>query len=73
LPIIELVTIHGQFIDTRGFNIPGCEDPDDNKFIECAVAGNCKIIISGDKHLSKLAVYHGITILAPGNFVEKYL
>ena len=27
------------------------DDPDDNKFIECAVALDCKIIISGDKHL----------------------
>ena len=73
MPIIELVTIHGQFIDTRGFDIPVCEDPDDNKFIECAVAGNCKIIVSGDKHLLSLAGYHGITILPPRKFVEKYL
>jgi putative PIN family toxin of toxin-antitoxin system len=72
-PIIELITIHGQFVDTQRFNIPVCEDPDDNKFIECAVAGNCKIIISGDKHLLKLPGYHGITILNPRNFVEKYL
>ena len=27
LPIIELVTIHGQFVDTQGFNIPVCKDP----------------------------------------------
>jgi len=73
MPIIELVTIHGQFIDTRGFDIPVCEDPDDNKFIECAVAGNCKIIVSGDKHLLNLAGYHGIIILPPRKFVEKYL
>ena len=53
VPIIELVTIHGQFIDTRGFEISLCEDPDDDKFLECAVAGECKIIISGDKHLLK--------------------
>jgi len=73
LPIIELVTIHGQFVDTQGFNISVCQDPDDNKFIECAVASNCKIIISGDKHLLKLAGYHGIAILNPRNFMEKYL
>jgi putative PIN family toxin of toxin-antitoxin system len=71
--IIDLITIHGQFVDTQGFNISVCEDPDDNKFIECAVAGNCKIIISGDKHLLKISGYHDITILNPRNFVEKYL
>ena len=43
LPIIELVIIHGQFIDTKGFEVSVCDDPDDNKFIECAIASNNKI------------------------------
>jgi putative PIN family toxin of toxin-antitoxin system len=72
-PIIEIVTIHGEFVDTQGLSIRVCKDPDDNKFIECAVAGNSKIIISGDKHLLKLDGYQGITILNPRNFVEGYL
>ena len=72
-PIIELVTIHGQFVDTQGFDICVCEDPDDDKFLECAVAGKCKTIISGDKHLLKLTGYEGIAILSPRNFVDKYL
>ena len=37
LPIIEMVTVHSQFIDTQGFDITVCDDPDDNKFIECAI------------------------------------
>ena len=73
LPIIELVTIHGQFVETQGFDISVCEDPDDDKFLECAVAGKCKTIISGDKHLLKLTGYEGITVLSPRNFVDKYL
>ena len=73
LPIIELVTIHGQFIDTQGIDISACEDPDDNKFLECAVAGKCKIIISGDKHLLKLSGYEGITVMSPRNFIDKFL
>ena len=72
-PIIELITIHGLFIDTHGYTLPVCEDPDDNKFIECAVASNCEIIISGDKHLSILSEFRGIAILNPRDFVDKYL
>ena len=72
-PIIELITIHGLFIDTQGYTLPVCEDPDDNKFIECAVAGNCEIIISGDKHLLNLSEFQGIAILNPRDFVDKYL
>lgn len=26
------------------------EDPDDNKFVDCAVAGNAKFIVSEDRH-----------------------
>ncbi len=72
-PIIDLITIHSQFVDTRGNKITVCEDPDDDKFIECAIAGDCKIIISGDKHLLRLNGYHDIAILPPRTFMEKYL
>lgn len=48
------------------------DDPDDNKFIECAVALDCKIIISGDKHLNTIKKYIDIHILSPGEFIKKY-
>ena len=73
VPIIELVTMHGQFVDTKDFDISVCEDPDDNKFLACAVAGKCKTILSGDKHLLKLSGYEGIAVCCPRNFVDKYL
>ena len=46
------------------------KDPDDDKFIQCAEAGNANIIISGDSHLLALKSYHGITILTPTQFLE---
>lgn len=73
LPIIELVTIHSQLVDVHGFHISVCEDPDDNKFFECAVAGKCQTIVSGDKHLLKVSGFQGIMVLKPKDFVEKYL
>ena len=72
LPIIELVTIHGLFVDTKGFKASACDDPDD-KFIECAIASNTKIIVSGDKHLLKVSGYQGITVFKPRDFVDSYL
>ncbi len=73
LPIIELVTIHGLFVDTKGFKASAFDDPDDDKFIECAIASNTKIIVSGDKHLLKVSGYQGITVFKPRNFVDSYL
>jgi len=36
------------------------DDPDDDKFIECAVASRAGFIVSGDKHLLKLKEYKRI-------------
>ena len=73
LPIIELVTIHGKLIKTEGVEENVCIDPDDNKFIECAIAGNIKYIVSGDKHLLSVSGYRGISVLKPKEFVDKIL
>lgn len=49
------------------------EDPDDNKFIECAVALKAPFIISGDKHLTVIRDYMGIKIVTPAEFLDSYL
>jgi len=48
------------------------DDPDDNKFLECAVALDSKIIISGDKHLKDIGKYIDIVIMSPREFVYFY-
>ena len=48
------------------------EDPDDDKFIECAVALNTKYIITGDKALTSIQNYMGIAILNPKDFLIIY-
>jgi len=48
------------------------DDPDDDKFIECAVALDCKVIVSGDKHLKAIKQYVDIQILSPRQFIEQY-
>ena len=44
-------------------------DPSDDKFIECAVAGKARVIISGDKDLLSLGHYRKIRILSPAKFL----
>jgi putative PIN family toxin of toxin-antitoxin system len=46
------------------------DDPDDDKFIECAVGLECHYIISGDKHLLSIQDYMGIKILSPKEFLD---
>ena len=54
-----------------GFNTERItRDPNDDKFIETALIGNCHYIISGDKDLLDLKEYKGIKILSPAGFLS---
>ncbi|MEN3001361.1 MAG: putative toxin-antitoxin system toxin component, PIN family [Armatimonadota bacterium] len=61
---------------SRVVTIPGTlhavlQDPEDNKVIECALAGGATHIVSGDKrHLLALGSYHGIQIITARALLE---
>jgi putative PIN family toxin of toxin-antitoxin system len=44
-------------------------DPDDDKFIECALVGKAAFVVSSDHHLLELGEYQGIKIVPPELFV----
>jgi hypothetical protein len=46
------------------------DDPDDNKILECAKAGNVSFIISSDKHLLRLTNFDAIPIVTPEHFLK---
>ena len=43
-------------------------DPDDDKFIACAVASRVRWLISGDTHLLSMRRYQSIRIVTPHQF-----
>ncbi|MSQ15633.1 MAG: putative toxin-antitoxin system toxin component, PIN family [Dehalococcoidia bacterium] len=45
------------------------DDPDDDKFLECALAGGADYIVSADAHLLALEEHRGIQILSAGEFL----
>jgi uncharacterized protein len=45
-------------------------DPDDDKFIACAVALKAGYVVSGDKALVDVRQYQGIKIVTPREFLE---
>ena len=45
-------------------------DPDDDKFLEAAVAGNVEDVVSGDQHLLDIEEFRGIEIVTPRIFSE---
>ena len=52
---------------------PVCDDPDDDKFLACAIASEVTLIVSGDKHLLRISGFRGIQVLKPRTFVDTYL
>ena len=50
-----------------------CRDPDDNKFIECALDSRALYIVSGDKDLLSIGSYAGISILTVAEFLEQHI
>ncbi|MBC7249774.1 MAG: putative toxin-antitoxin system toxin component, PIN family [Anaerolineae bacterium] len=48
-----------------------CADPDDDKFLACAVEAQADCIVTGDPDLLALSQYGGIAILKPHEFLER--
>jgi len=47
-----------------------CSDKDDNKFLELAITGQAKYLITGDNDLLILQEYQGVQIITPSAFLE---
>ncbi len=45
-------------------------DPDDNRYLECAVEGAADYLVSGDQDLLALQEHHDIRIVTPKTFLQ---
>jgi uncharacterized protein len=60
---IELINPSRHFAAVR-------EDPEDDKFIDCAVEAQADYIISGDAHLLQVKAFRDIPIYSPKEFLK---
>ncbi len=67
---VKLETV-GDLIDPAIVLEVVTDDPDDNRVLECAVAGRADYIVSGDRHLLKLKEHAGIKILTAREFLDR--
>ena len=70
---INLITINSTVILPINLQEPVSPDPDDDKFISCALASRTKLIVSGDKHLLNISGFRGVEVLTPRSFIERYI
>ncbi len=66
---ISLLATHSVIVEAPSM-VTVCRDPDDNKFLDCAISGQAVYLISGDKDLLDLSVIHGIHIVSASSFLK---
>ena len=71
--IINLIAVHSEIVEAFSMAEQVCEDPDDDKFIACALSNKVKYIVSGDKHLLNLSGYMGLEMVKPQEFYSTFL
>ena len=72
-PFLELVAIEATMVEAKDLCEAVCTDPDDDKFLACAISSKAKVICSGDKALLKTSGYRGIEVLTPRSFSDRFL
>lgn len=48
------------------------EDPDDDKFLECAVAADADYLVSGDDHVLDVEEFRGTEIVTADEFLQRH-
>ena len=61
----------GEQVKIEGHLHVVADDPDDDKFVECAIVASASLIVSSDRHLLDLKEYRDIHVVTPAAFVER--
>ena len=69
LEFVELIIEQGIWEESSETLTVVSADESDNRYVECAVAGNAQYIVSGDEHLLGVGEYQGIIIVTPATFL----
>lgn len=68
--LVNLIRLRGELVVPKR-KLSVCRDPDDDKFLEAALAAGADCIISGDADLLELARFENIPILRPAEFLAR--
>ncbi len=67
-PVLDYVIQNAEVYAAPALPEAVCEDPDDDKFLACALASESIVIVSGDKHLLKVLAFNTPVKGWPGAF-----
>ena len=69
--VVYQVQSVGEQVKIEGHLHVVADDPDDDKFVECAIVAGASLIVSSDRHLLDLKEYRDIHVVTPAAFVER--
>jgi uncharacterized protein len=68
--ILEILTTGAVWVEPD-VSVTDCVDPNDNKYLELALAAGAAVIVSSDNHLLSLDPWRGARILRPAAFLSR--
>lgn len=68
--LINLIRLRGE-LAIPAQRVSACRDPQDDKFLEAALAGQANCLVSGDADLLDMGSFEGIPILRPAEFLAR--
>jgi len=72
-PWLHLLEARATIIEPPPLPRQVCTDPDDDKFLACALAGRARIVVTGDKALLLTSGYCGIAVMPPRRCADEHL
>ena len=72
-PFLRLLTVQAEIVEAPDLPEPVSADPDDDKFLACAIAAGVAVIVSGDKDLLDQSGWRSVRVLRPRQFADEFL
>ena len=71
--ILDLVTRETRIVEPVPVPVSACDDPDDVKFLACALAGGAALIVTGDRALLDASGFRGLQVVTPREFLRRHI
>ena len=70
---LDLIVRNAEVVPSTALPEPVCDDPDDDKFLACALTARADLIVSGDKKLLAVSGYEDVAVATPREFSDRWL
>jgi predicted nucleic acid-binding protein len=69
--LVEIVEASGGDVVEPDVRVTDCEDYEDNRILELALAAGADLVVSDDDHLTSMSPWRGIPIVGPREFASR--